>query len=152
MIEGRWVIDTNVLISRFFWPEGPAAHAVRQALRTGDLLMSDATWTEFAEVLMRPKFDRFLTIEERETILSTVGGIARRVPVTRRIRACRDPRDDKFLELAVCARASALLSGDDDLLALHPFQGIPVLGPADFILRLNEGALPIAPAHRSTEP
>jgi predicted nucleic acid-binding protein len=58
---------------------------------------------------------------------------AERVGVVERIRACRDPDDDKFLELAVNGRADMIVSGDVDLLALRPFRGIPVLGPAAFV-------------------
>ena len=46
---------------------------------------------------------------------------------------CRDPDDDKFLELAVSGNADYLVSGDDDLLALHPFREIPILRPAEFL-------------------
>jgi uncharacterized protein len=46
------------------------------------------------------------------------------------IRACRDPRDDKFLEVAVYGHADLILTGDADLLALHPFRGIAIVAPA----------------------
>jgi predicted nucleic acid-binding protein len=49
------------------------------------------------------------------------------------IRACRDPRDDKFLEVAVNGRADAIVTGDQDLLVLNPFQGIPILSPAGYL-------------------
>jgi predicted nucleic acid-binding protein len=55
------------------------------------------------------------------------------VDVTERVAACRDPKDDKFLELAVSGRASCIVSGDKDLLALHPFRGIAILNPAAFL-------------------
>ncbi|MDE2844360.1 MAG: putative toxin-antitoxin system toxin component, PIN family [Chloroflexota bacterium] len=45
---------------------------------------------------------------------------------------CRDPKDDKFLELAVSGQASHIVSGDQDMLELHPFRGIPVLSPRSF--------------------
>ena len=48
------------------------------------------------------------------------------------LKACRDPKDDKFLDVAVEGRADALVSGDQDLLILHPFQGIPIIEPAEF--------------------
>jgi putative PIN family toxin of toxin-antitoxin system len=51
------------------------------------------------------------------------------------IRACRDPKDDKFLSLAVSGHADLILTGDADLLALHPFQGIAILSPADYLAR-----------------
>ena len=55
------------------------------------------------------------------------------VEITEVVNACRDPKDDKFLELAVSGRATHIISGDDDLLALHPFRGIAILTPQDFV-------------------
>ena len=59
---------------------------------------------------------------------------AERVAITATIKACRDATDDKFLELAVSGRAELVLSGDKDLLVLHPFRGIPIVAPAAFVL------------------
>lgn len=50
------------------------------------------------------------------------------------ITACRDPRDNKFLELAVAAKAACIVTGDNDLLALHPFRSVPILSPSDFLV------------------
>lgn len=58
---------------------------------------------------------------------------AEEVMIIERIAACRDPTDDKFLELAVNGRADLIVSGDGDLLALHPFRGIPIFTPAAFV-------------------
>jgi putative PIN family toxin of toxin-antitoxin system len=55
------------------------------------------------------------------------------VTSTERIAACRDPADDKFLELAVNGRAALIVSGDRDLLALNPFRQIPIVTPAAFV-------------------
>ena len=55
------------------------------------------------------------------------------VQVSRAIRACRDPRDDKFLEVAVHGRADLIVTGDEDLLALNPFRGIAILAPAAYL-------------------
>ena len=49
------------------------------------------------------------------------------------ITACRDPKDDKFLTLAVAANADYIVTGDDDLLVLHPFRGIQIIKPAEFL-------------------
>lgn len=59
------------------------------------------------------------------------------VAITQRIAACRDPTDDKFLELAVNGRADAIVTGDADLLALNPFRGIPIVTPAIFVRSLG---------------
>ena len=53
--------------------------------------------------------------------------------MTAEVSVCRDPKDDKFLELALSGAATHLISGDDDLLALHPFRGVAILSPHDFI-------------------
>jgi predicted nucleic acid-binding protein len=55
------------------------------------------------------------------------------VPIAERIAACRDPTDDKFLELAVNGHADLIVTGDRDLLALNPFRQIPIMTPADFV-------------------
>jgi predicted nucleic acid-binding protein len=52
--------------------------------------------------------------------------------ITTQIAACRDPKDDKFLELAVNGRAEVIVSGDADLLVLDRFHGIPIITPAAF--------------------
>ena len=49
------------------------------------------------------------------------------------ITDCCDPKDNKFLELAVAANASCLITGDNDLLVLHPFRNIPILNATDFL-------------------
>ena len=55
------------------------------------------------------------------------------VEVTAAVSACRDPKDYKFLELALSGAATHIISGDGDLLALHPFRGITILSPHDFV-------------------
>ena len=60
-------------------------------------------------------------------------GTAELVTITEQIASCRDPHDDKFLELAVSGRADMIVSGDADLLALNPFRGIPIVTPAMFV-------------------
>lgn len=93
------------------------------------------TLTELAEVLNRVKFDRYLTLAEREDFFEAFVARTRLVEPTQTFRACRDPRDDKFLELAVAGGPAVILTGDDDLLALHPFRGVPIWTPR----RLLEG-------------
>ena len=58
---------------------------------------------------------------------------AESVEVTERVRACRDPKDDKILELAVNGRANYIVTSDDDLLDLNPFRGIAIVRPAEFL-------------------
>ena len=88
---------------------------------------------ELAEVLARSKFDRYLTVSERQEFLRLFGRVAERIPIIHVVQACRDPKDDKFLELAVNGAARLIMTGDADLLALHPFRGIDILSPAAYL-------------------
>lgn len=128
-----WVLDTNVLISRLLMPGGTAARAVDHALAGGILLVSDATLGELVEVLGCAKFDPYVSREERRKFVELLGGVARMVPTTRKFTACRDPKDDKFLDVAVNAEARAIITGDRDLLELDPFHGVRIVSPADFL-------------------
>jgi len=136
--ENRLVLDTNVLISRLLLPRGVAGRAVDKALADGVVLMSAETLTELADVLDRPKFDRYVAPEEKRQFLRMLGGIVRVVPIQHRIQVCRDPKDDMLLHVALNGEARALITGDRDLLVLgdefRQSHGLNILSPADFLL------------------
>lgn len=129
------VIDTNLWVSRLLMPGGTAARAVDHGLSWGVPLVSEATLAELSDVLSRDRFDRYVTRTDRQHFLRLLGGVVRVVPITQRIVACRDPRDDRFLDVALSGEARLILTGDRDLLELHPFHGIEILSPADFLRR-----------------
>ena len=129
----RWVVDTNTLISRLLLSHSVPAQAVTKALQHGDLLVSDASLEELAAVLERPKFDKYLSSDERRTFFTLLSRVAIRVEILRPVSACRDPKDDKFLEVALNGSADAIITGDEDLLELHPFLGIPIWTPKGFL-------------------
>ncbi len=133
--DRRFVLDTNALVSRLLVPSGVAARAVDHALVSGVLLLSEETLGELAAVLARPKFDRYVSIADRQHFLRLLGGVARVVPVSHRVTACRDPKDDKFLHVALNGEAEAIVTGDADLLVLHPFHGVGIVSPAAFLTR-----------------
>ena len=131
----RIVLDHNALISRLLVPASIPARAVRKAVDTHQLLVLEATLVEFADVLSRPKFDRYVTVAERQEFLRLLGRIAELVPIIYTVRACRDPKDDKILELAVNGAAALIATGDQDLLALNPFHGTTIITPAAYLKR-----------------
>ena len=55
------------------------------------------------------------------------------VEIVDSIRICRDPKDDKILELAISGNADCIVTGDDDLLVLNPFREVAIVTPADFL-------------------
>jgi len=133
--DRKLVLATNLWVSRLLMPGGVAARAVDHGLAWGIPLMSEQTLRELSDVLARPKFDRYVSREDRQHFLRLLGGIVRLVPITQRIAACRDPKDDKFLDVALSGEAQLILTGDQDLLELHPFHGVEILRPADFLLK-----------------
>jgi len=131
----RLVVDTNALVSRLLLPGSVPGRAVRKAVEVAQLLVSEPTLQELADVLARPKFDLYVTIAERQEFLRVLGRIAEMVPIVYTVHACRDPRDDKFLDLAVNGEAGLIVTGDDDLLVLQDFRGIPIITPARYLER-----------------
>lgn len=130
--QGRVVLDTNVVISGIILPYFLTSRALLRA-QSGTVLASDATLLELAEVVARPRFDRYIARDVRLGLAAEYANKCRKIDIAFPIRACRDPRDDKFLEVAVHGRAEIIVTGDEDLLALHPFREIAILKPADYL-------------------
>jgi len=141
----RCVVDTNVLVSRLLAPRSTAAQAVDLVLTHGHLIGSDETLAELADVLARAKFDAYVSREDRREFIRLLGGVMQIVPVVRKLSICRDPRDDKFLEVALAGEAAAIVSGDKDLLVLHPWHHISILTPADCLATYRSPGTPDSP-------
>jgi len=133
MSKLRLVLDTNVLVSAVLMPRSAPARAVRYTFAHGQVLVSADTVDEITNVLRRPRFDRYIDEDDRTAFLAEIIREALPVVITERMAVCRDPKDDKFLDLAVSGQATHIISGDSDLLALHPFRGISILTPQDFL-------------------
>lgn len=130
----RFVFDTNVLVSALLFAESKPARAFFLALRGAVLLTSLAALHELSNVLHRKKFDKYITIEEREQFLDQYTQSAITIDIHETIQACRDPKNDKFLEIATNGAATYLITGDPDLLVLHPFRAIPIISPDTFLM------------------
>jgi uncharacterized protein len=128
----RVVIDTNVLVSAVLKDQSLPALAVHVIEQRGVLLKSTATERQLFDVLARPYFVSLIA-PAAHAWLKKLLAAAEAVTVTERIVACRNPTDDKFLELAVSGHAHLIVSGDADLLTLNPFRGIPIVTPAVFV-------------------
>jgi uncharacterized protein len=133
--DTRYVLDTGVLVSALLLPRSIPRQAVDRAFAEGVVLASAATIDELEDVLRRPKFDRYVQEDDRLQFLAAfISGISL-VEVTDVITDCRDVKDNKFLELAVSGQATSIVSGDSDLLVLHPFRGISIVTPHMFLSR-----------------
>ncbi len=129
-----FVLDTNSLISAALIPSSTNRKALDNAIDLGVIAVSNKTIDELIEVLFREKFDKyFLNNNERWVIINKLELNTKLFAPDIFITECRDPKDNKYLELAISANASCIITGDKDLLVLHPFRGIPILNAVDFI-------------------
>jgi putative PIN family toxin of toxin-antitoxin system len=135
----RAVIDTGVLVSALIKPGG-ATGEVLYALRDGRLtvIYSTDTLVEIIDVLGRPAFRAKYHIlpEDITALVNLIRLRGELVTPQKKISACRDPKDNKFLEAALAGEADCIVSGDADLLALTPFEDIPILRPAEILAKL----------------
>ena len=130
----RLVVDTNVLISaalRDGMPPRQVLNGVQDA--GGVLLFSDATFAEVHSRFLKPKSDRYVTVESRVAFLGHLVTASEWVSISHAKLGCSDPDDDKLLETALLGDASCIVTGDQDLLAMHPFRGVPILDPGAFL-------------------
>ena len=120
-----FIFDTNILISAVLFKHSNPRKAFDAATSSGRIAASGATLEEFKEVLLRPKFDKYVSIESRLSIMKQFEELITLSEISVSVQDCRDPKDNKFLELAVSTNASFLVTGDKDLLVLHPFRVFP---------------------------
>lgn len=131
--ELRFVFDTNTVISAVLLRQSVTRQAFDRARSTGTLIVSFDTLAELVDVLRREKFNKYLTEWERQQFLAAYVRDAVVVEPIETIHACRDPQDDKFLEAAIAGEANYLVTGDRDLLVLHPLRKIEIITPAMFL-------------------
>ena len=120
------VIDTNVLISSVLSPQGTPAKLVRHFIQHGRILFAQETYEEFYTRLWRPKFDSYISIENRKAILLDFSNIGHWIEISGELKLSKDVNDDKFIEVAIKANADALISGDSDLKSVY---NIPIYTP-----------------------
>lgn len=134
MKADRVVLDSNVLISALLSPVGAPRRVLdRLAHAYATLLFSDSTFAELAQRIARPKFDRYRSAEQMSAYLDWLIELSEWVNTLDEVEACRDPDDNKFLGVALAGKADILITGDTDLLVLDPFEGLPIISPAQFL-------------------
>jgi putative PIN family toxin of toxin-antitoxin system len=129
----RFVFDTNVIVSALLLEDSTSRRAFNLAVERGKILLSFPVLSELNEVLGRRQFRKYVDEDDVRRFISALVREAEWVETRTPVVASRDPKDDKFLELAVSGRATHIISGDSDLLTLNPFQGTPILTPDAFL-------------------
>ncbi|HCI12482.1 MAG: putative toxin-antitoxin system toxin component, PIN family [Gallionellales bacterium GWA2_60_142] len=131
------VIDTNVWISGMLTRSGAPAQLIRQVVRQGRPVLTPETFAELKQRLWLPKFDRYVSIEDRRRLLHETDTAALWIDVSPQIAKqafCRDADDDKFIHAALASNADWLVTGDKDLLVLSETlmaSGVRIVSPPD---------------------
>jgi putative PIN family toxin of toxin-antitoxin system len=133
----RFVLDNNILVSALLVKNSAPFWVITKVEEMGVILYSEATLLELNQVLNRKKFVKYFTVEEKQEFIVKLIESAELVVITESIDVCRDPKDNKFLELAVSGDADFIVSGDQDLLVLNPFRNIEIITANDFLTRFN---------------
>lgn len=131
------VFDTNALISALMYPGSVSALALVQAVKHFQLVASDSTWAELEVVSSRTKFAKYWSEQNRLVFLTELAAMTDFYTTQTRITACSDASDNKFLELAIDAKARVIVSGDADLRMLNPFREIAIISPSEFLKLLE---------------
>lgn len=128
------VIDTNVIISAAILPNSRTANMFSRAFDRFVLAQNDATWEELTDRIKKPKLDRYFPQSySRAEFLLHVNTNVEFFDIHATATECSDPSDNKFLGLALDAGAKLIVSGDSALQKLHPYRGIAIYSPADFL-------------------
>ena len=127
------VFDASTVVSAALKADSTPERALLYAEEVDVFALSAAIDAEIAAVLNRPKFARAIARRRREQFLRILRDAAIWFDPAVRVSECRDPKDDKYLELALAAGAETIVTSDDDLLVLHPWRGVRILKPADYL-------------------
>jgi uncharacterized protein len=129
------VIDTNVLLSAALSPDGTARKALDKAYKQFKIAQSEETYQELKTRIYKPKFNKYISDEERQDFLEVVKKYSQFIEIKTQLDICRDPDDNKFLELAKDANAEFLITGDQDLLSLKTLAKYQnqIITPRDFL-------------------
>ncbi len=133
MSKKYFVIDVNVLISAFLFTNSKPRQALDKAQDLGFVLLSNSIFLELLEVISRPKFNRYLSEQKKQLLINDLTQTSSFIEPNLVINECRDPKDNKYLELAITGKAKCIITGDQDLLILNPFREIPIITVQEFL-------------------
>lgn len=142
-MKPRALVDTSTLVSAALRSDSKPHQTMRKILEEWELCACAQTLTELETVLARPRFLKYAPAEALTAFVDLVRSECKMFELSAQEEAtvvprCRDGKDDVFLALAGVAQANVLITSDEDLLALNPWNGIPILTPAQFLARFPD--------------
>ncbi|HEX9324903.1 MAG TPA: putative toxin-antitoxin system toxin component, PIN family [Reyranella sp.] len=127
------VFDASTLVGAALKADSVPERALLRAEEVDVLALSAAVDAELSEVLSRPKFTRAVSAERLQRFLDLLRTSSLWFEPSVHVTDCRDPKDNKYLELALASGAETIVSSDNDLIVLHPWRGVKILSAADYL-------------------
>lgn len=125
----RILIDTNILISGLFFG-GLPKKLLSELDKNFNVCVNEEILEEYNKQIDKkissPKYK--LNEELRKKFFSSLQSFE----MVSDLKICRDPKDDKFINCAIDAKAIYIVSGDNDLLTLKNFAGIEIVTAREF--------------------
>jgi uncharacterized protein len=132
--RNRVVLDTNLIISAFILPNSIAAQALSIGLEYFDSVCSKEVLYELLDVIKRDKFSKYASKQELTERLNVYTQSVIFIDDTLEVTDCKDPKDNKFLSLALTSGAKLIVSGDKkDLICMNPYRGVDILRLKEFM-------------------
>lgn len=128
----RVVVDTNLWISYLIKTESPTGRVVDYLLQHHWVLISEDTLLELTGKISSPRLRKYFSIAEGLQLVLLLEQVGEFIDIRTSVQDCRDPKDDKFLALALDGEADCIITGDDDLLVLNPYHGIPIMNAREY--------------------
>lgn len=137
----RAIVDTNILIRAVIMPSGTVGPVITR-LRDGDytLVYSAPLIDELLEKLTLPRIREkyHLNDQDIDDLLALIALRGELVTPTRKVKICRDPQDDMFIEAALAGNAEVVVTGDEDLLTVKEFETVRFITPRAFLALLDQ--------------
>jgi len=133
----RVVIDTNIFITFLI---GRLSRTLLEKIKTKEieLVISEDLLEELIETVNRPRFRGIFSKEDVKDLFVLIEERAIKVRPAKKVYDCRDPKDNIVLECALVGKAHYIVTGDKDLLVLHPYRGIEVITLSKFKKLIRE--------------
>ncbi len=133
------VFDASTVVSAALREDSVPEQGLLRAEAIDIFALSADVEREVVEVLSRSRFAAAVSAARRERILDVLRGQAVWFSPSERVTDCRDLKDNKYLELALASGAATIVTGDADLLVLHPWCGTRIRQPADYLAEAGGG-------------
>jgi len=132
-IKHRVIIDTNLWISFLLTKDFAKIDSL---FNSGCLILlfSQELLDEFIEVAQRPKFKKYFSVTDLQSLVQKMRTIAEFISATSNVKLCRDKKDNFLLALAKDGKATHLITGDKDLLVLDKVGSTEILSMRDYLV------------------